>query len=151
MRFDDRARNEQAESHDGVLGRTEKLSKCRSRCSGLMPGPLSSRVQHRVCGSESVVRIISVRRVGPICAIAWIALTVRIALRLGHGPDWSNDFTRVASLVQLNGIWVFRAACLGEDWGRDRKAENSQNDAQHALLRARAYGTGGTPSSLTLR
>src|ERR1700745_2910220 len=56
----------------------------------------------------------------------------------------SNN-TRVGVSGSSRGKWhehtqpsvriVFCSACLGEDWARDRKAEKSQNDEKHVLLR----------------
>src|SRR5712672_1396777 len=56
-----------------------------------MPGPLSSKVQHRVCGSESVVRITRARRGVSACAIAWIALTVRLTITCWSCLNLSAD------------------------------------------------------------
>jgi len=36
----------------------------------------------------------------------WFVWSDAGTLRLSHGPDWTNDTTRAASLTRLNGIWV---------------------------------------------
>ena len=58
----------------------KKLSKRRGRCSGSIPGPLSSILQYTLSGSASTVLREVLRLAGVSRVIAWTAFMVRLTM-----------------------------------------------------------------------